>query len=156
MSVVGSSLARHAWEPTSTATTQSLMTTPCPPLRVLITDDHPAIRQGLADLLATARDLEVVGVACCGEEGVRLARDLEPDVVVMDLSMPGMDGQAATERIMAARPATRVVILTAFADRAQLRRAFGCGAVTSVLKDAPPAELLRALRAQGASQRPSE
>jgi DNA-binding NarL/FixJ family response regulator len=128
-------------------------TAPRAPLRVLITDDHPTVRQGLADLLATARDLEVVGVACCGDEGVRLARELEPDVVLMDLSMPGMDGQAATERIMSARPATRVVILTAFADQARVRGALRCGAVTSVLKDAPPAELLGAVRGATAGVR---
>src|SRR5690349_21092420 len=104
-------------------------------LRVLITDDHPVVRQGLADLLGTAEDLQLVGVACCGAEGVRLACELEPDVVLMDLSMPEMDGQAATERILAARPETQVVILTAFADRSRVRRALANGAVTAVLKD---------------------
>ena len=126
-------------------------TEPARRLRVLITDDHPAIRQGLTDLLCTADDLDVVGVACCGAEGVQLTCELEPDVVLMDLSMPEMDGQVATERILAARPATRVVILTAFADQRRVRRALADGAVTTMLKDAPPAELLEAVRAAAAA-----
>ena len=123
---------------------------PCPRVRVLITDDHPAVRRGLAELIGNAADLDVVGVACCGAEGVELTCRLEPDLVLMDLSMPEMDGEAATERILAARPSTRVVILTAFADQRKLQGALACGAVTSVLKDAPPSELLDAVRAAAA------
>jgi DNA-binding NarL/FixJ family response regulator len=126
------------------------MTTPSPPVRVLVTDDHPAVRRGLADLLGTTGDLLLVGVACCGAEGVRLTCELNPDVVLMDLSMPDMDGQAATQRILAARPRTRVVILTAFADRARVHGALASGAATTILKDAPPAELLAAVRAAAA------
>jgi DNA-binding NarL/FixJ family response regulator len=126
---------------------------PTKPLRVLITDDHPAVRQGLIDLLATADDLVVVGAACCGAEGVELARELEPDIVLMDLSMPEMDGCAATEHILAARPETRVVILTAFADRPRVDGALANGAVTTVLKDAPPAELLGSVRAAAGARR---
>jgi DNA-binding NarL/FixJ family response regulator len=116
-------------------------------IRVLITDDHPAVRSGLAELLHTARDLVVVGTAHCGAEGIRLARELAPDVVLMDMSMPGMDGQQATARILAERPETRVLILTAFADRRLIQGAVACGAVGSVLKDASPACLIGAVRA---------
>jgi DNA-binding NarL/FixJ family response regulator len=112
-------------------------------IRVLITDDHPAVRTGLAELLATAEDMEVIGIAACGAEGIRLTQELQPDVVLMDLSMPKMDGRAATEKILALRPQTRVILLTAFADRT---RTAACGAVTTVLKDAPPAELLAEIR----------
>jgi DNA-binding NarL/FixJ family response regulator len=120
------------------------------PIRVLITDDHPGVRSGLAELLATAPDLDVVGLAHCGTSGVELAIELEPDVVLMDLSMPEMDGPQATARILAARPRTRVLILTAFADRGALGRALACGAVGSVLKDASPARLIAAVRGAAA------
>jgi DNA-binding NarL/FixJ family response regulator len=126
-------------------------TKPTEAIRVLITDDHPIVRIGLADLLGTAAGLRVVGVAGCGAEGVRLARALKPDVVVMDLSMPGMDGREATRQIVAERPATRVLILTAFRDRDLIDGASGCGAVGSVLKDAAPAELIAAVRAAAGS-----
>jgi DNA-binding NarL/FixJ family response regulator len=131
------------------------MTTRPTSLRVLVTDDHPAVRRGLADLLETTGDLVLVGLACCGDEGVRLACELNPDVVLMDLSMPGMDGQTATQRILAARPGTRVVILTAFADRVRVAGALADGAVMTVLKDAPPAELLAAVRAAAGGSRPA-
>jgi DNA-binding NarL/FixJ family response regulator len=116
-------------------------------IRVLITDDHPRVRMGLALLLGTAADIKVVGLARSGEEGVCLAARLEPDVVVMDLSMPGMNGHQATQEILATHPGTRVLILTAFPDRPLLDRALACGAVGSLLKDAEPSELLAAVRA---------
>jgi DNA-binding NarL/FixJ family response regulator len=125
------------------------------PIRVLITDDHPAVRRGLAELLAAADGLVVVGTAACGAEGVRLAEQLDPDVVLMDLSMPGMDGRAATRRILDVRPAAGVVLLTAFADRARVGGALADGAVTAVLKDAPPAQLLAAIRSAASCRRPA-
>lgn len=116
-------------------------------IKVLLVDDHQLVRAGLASLLGTAEDVIVVGQAGDGLVAVQQARELEPDVVLMDLSMAEMDGSAATARILAARPRTRIVILTAFADRPRLDLALAHGAVGSVLKDAPPAELIEAVRA---------
>jgi DNA-binding NarL/FixJ family response regulator len=117
------------------------------PIRVLIVDDHPRVRSGLADLLATTGDLLVAGVAHNGAEGMRLARELAPDVVLVDLSMPEMNGQEVTAHMLAERPQTRILILTAFAVRGLVDRALASGAVGSVLKDAEPARLFSAIRA---------
>ena len=122
-----------------------------PTLRVLLADDHAVVRAGLAQLLGTTDDLVVVGEACDGEEAVALARELQPDVVLMDLSMPGMDGTAATRQISASCPGTRVVALTSFSDRDRVMATLDAGAVGYLLKDAAPEEIIRAVRlaAQG-------
>lgn len=86
-------------------------------IRVLLAEDHPVVRAGIESLLAAADDVEVVGAVGDGEEAVELAAELEPDVVLIDLSMPRLDGIAATARIVSTRPGARVVVLTAFADR---------------------------------------
>ena len=123
------------------------------PLRVMLADDHAVVRAGLAQLLGTTDDLVVVGEACDGEEAVALARELQPDVVLMDLSMPGMDGTAATGHITASCPGTRVVALTSFSDRDRVMATLDAGAVGYLLKDAAPEEIIRAVRlaAQGLS-----
>jgi len=119
----------------------------------MLADDHAVVRAGLAQLLGTTDDLVVVGEACDGEEAVALARELQPDVVLMDLSMPGMDGTAATRQISASCPGTRVVALTSFSDRDRVMATLDAGAVGYLLKDAAPDEIIRAVRlaAQGLS-----
>jgi DNA-binding NarL/FixJ family response regulator len=115
-------------------------------IRVLLVDDQQLIRAGLRMLCESASDLEVVGEASNGLEGVRLAGQVRPDVVLMDLRMPGLDGTAATARILAARPATRVVVLTTFDDDAHLYPALAAGACGFLAKDVAPADLLDAVR----------
>ncbi|QHC66071.1 response regulator transcription factor [Rathayibacter oskolensis] len=123
-------------------------------IRVLIVDDHPLVRAGLAGLVAASADLEVVGQAGSGEEALELAPALEPDVVLMDLSMPGMDGIEATARLKALRPETRVVVLTSFDDRARVLAALRAGAQGYQLKDADPAAVLDAVRSAAAGDAP--
>lgn len=124
-----------------------------PALRVMLADDHAVVRAGLAQLLGTTDDLVVVGEACDGEQAVALALELRPDVVLMDLSMPGMDGTAATRQITASCAGTRVVALTSFSDRDRVLATLDAGAVGYLLKDAAPEEIIRAVRlaAQGFS-----
>jgi DNA-binding NarL/FixJ family response regulator len=115
-------------------------------IRVLLVDDQPLIRAGLRMLCAAEEDLEVVGEAGDGREAVSLAERLAPDVIVMDLRMPGVDGITATSRILAGRPATRVLVLTTFGDDDHLYPALTAGACGFLLKDAPPADLLAGIR----------
>jgi DNA-binding NarL/FixJ family response regulator len=115
-------------------------------IRVLLVDDQQLIRAGLRMLCESASDLEVVGEASNGLEGVRLAEQVRPDVVLMDLRMPGLDGTAATARILATRPSTRVVVLTTFDDDAHLYPALAAGACGFLAKDVAPADLLDAVR----------
>lgn len=124
---------------------------PAVTIRVLLVDDHPMVRAGLGNLLAAAADVEVVGEAADGSAAVDLAATVPADVVLMDLSMPVLDGIAATQRIAAAHPQLRVVVLTSFSDGARVRDALTAGAVGYVLKDCTPEQLLAAVRsaAQG-------
>jgi DNA-binding NarL/FixJ family response regulator len=123
-------------------------------IRVLIADDHLVVRTGLEQLLSGAGDLEVVGTAADGGEAAELAAAESPDVVLMDLSMPGTDGIEATRRIHAHRPETRVVVLTSFSDRERILDALDAGAVGYLLKDAEPEELIRGIRAAAAGESP--
>jgi len=116
-------------------------------VRVLVVDDHPVVRAGLVGLLDGEGEIAVVGQAEGGAQAVSLARDLEPDVVLMDLRMPGLDGAAATAQILGERPTTRVVVLTTFETDADILRAVEAGATGYLLKDTPHAELLAAVRA---------
>ena len=115
-------------------------------LRVLIVDDHPVVRDGLKALLGDAEGLEVVGEACDGETAVRRAVELRPDVVVMDLSMPGMSGVEAARRIREGCPGVRVVALTAHEAHGYLRQVMGAGASGYVLKRTATDELIGAIR----------
>ena len=116
------------------------------PLRVLIADDHAIVRSGLSGLIEGAGDMEVVGEARTGEEAVRLARAHRPDVVVMDVSMPGVDGAEATERIVSESPDIRILALTMHDDRAHLTRLLEAGATGYAIKRAAGEELLHAIR----------
>ena len=121
-------------------------------IRVLIADDHAVVRQGLRTFLALDPELELVGEAEDGAEAVRLTRDLRPDVVLMDLLMPGMDGIAATQVIRREHPDTEVVALTSVLEDASVVGAVRAGAIGYILKDAKVQELLRAIRAAAAGQ----
>jgi DNA-binding NarL/FixJ family response regulator len=121
-------------------------------IRVVIVDDHPIVRAGLVGLVESADDLEVVGTGATGLDAVELASDLTPDVVLMDLRMPELDGDEATARILAAAPSTRVVILTTYESDDAILSAIGAGASGYLLKAAPEAELLAGIRAVAAGE----
>jgi DNA-binding NarL/FixJ family response regulator len=125
-----------------------------PMIRVLLVDDHRLVRAGLTSLLATAADLDVVGEAADGAQAVAAVLDSAPDVVLMDLSMPVMDGVAATRRILAERPGTKIVMLSSFSDRVRVRDAIAAGAVGYVLKDCTTEDLLAAVRAAAQGHAP--
>lgn len=117
------------------------------PVRTLIADDHPLVRSGLRVLLAAAEDVEVVGEAATGEEAVTLAASLQPEVIVMDLRMPGINGIEATRRIVQANPQIRILVVTLFEDDDSVFAALRAGARGYILKDANEVEVLRAIRA---------
>ena len=115
-------------------------------IRVLVVDDHAIVRRGLADLIGTADDLEVAGTAADGAEAVELAAELSPDVVLMDLSMPGTDGVTATARILAAQPEVNVLVLTSLGDQQSINGALEAGARGYLLKHSEPETILAAIR----------
>jgi DNA-binding NarL/FixJ family response regulator len=116
------------------------------PIRVLICDDHPVVRDGLASMLSHRAEFAVIGEAADGAEAVQLASVLRPDVVLMDLRMPKMDGVAATTRILKASPAIRVVVLTTYDTDADILQAVAAGAIGYLLKDTPRERLYAAIR----------
>jgi DNA-binding NarL/FixJ family response regulator len=116
-------------------------------IHVLIVDDHPLFRDGLKALLLSAADMEVVGEAATGREAIRLAAENRPDVILMDLQMPDMDGIEATRRILEAEPAIKVLMVTMFEDDQSVFAAMRAGALGYVLKGAKHEEMLRAIRA---------
>ena len=122
------------------------MTDPRPPIRVLLVDDHALIRTGNALVLEATDDLVVAGEASTGEEAVALVPSLAPDVVLMDVRMPGMGGIEATRRIVATRPRTRVVVLTTFDLDEYAFAALQAGASAFLLKSAPAGRLVDAIR----------
>jgi DNA-binding NarL/FixJ family response regulator len=123
-------------------------------IRVLVVDDHDVVRRGLLHLFASTDDIEVVGEAAGGAEAIAAAADLTPDVVLMDLSMPGIDGVEATARICAEHAVVRVVVLTSFSDQPRIFAAIEAGASGYLLKDAEPDELLRGVRAAAMGEAP--
>jgi DNA-binding NarL/FixJ family response regulator len=123
-------------------------------IRVLLVDDHQMVRTGLATLLGASDDIAVVGQAADGAAALTTAVELAPDVVLMDLSMPGVDGVEATRRICEALPDTRVLVLTSFSDRQRVSDALAAGAIGYILKDCEPPALLSAVRAAAAGHVP--
>jgi DNA-binding NarL/FixJ family response regulator len=123
-------------------------------IRVLIADDHGVVRDGLGRLIDALDDAELVGVAADGEEAVTRARDKEPDVVLMDLDMPGVDGIEATRRVTAERPETAVLVLTSFSDRSRILGAIEAGACGYLLKDASGDEVAEGIRAAARGESP--
>lgn len=120
---------------------------PAPSLRLLVVDDHPLVRRGLALLLDAAPDVEVVGAACDGQEALQMADRLQPDVVIMDLAMPHLNGVAATRELTRSHPGIQVVILTTFDDDERVFDAICAGAHAYLLKDATEDEVLETVRA---------
>jgi len=131
-------LARVTRPPTAAATE--------PRIRVLVVDDHAGVRSGLTSLLNGQPDMEVLGAVASGEEALVAAAAAPPDVVLMDLSMPGMGGFEAARRLASAHPGLRVVMLTSFGGRERVGIALKNGAVGYLLKESEPREMLRTLR----------
>jgi DNA-binding NarL/FixJ family response regulator len=118
-------------------------------LRILVAEDHPLFRKGMVSLLSSVADFEVVGEAATGEEAVALAADLQPDVVLMDLQMPEVNGIEATRRILQESPNIRILVVTLFEDEDSVFMALRAGARGYVLKDADEEEMVHAIRAVG-------
>jgi DNA-binding NarL/FixJ family response regulator len=123
-------------------------------IRVAIVDDHRVVRTGLEELIRTFEDVEVVASASTGEEAVARCAEARPDVALVDLAMPGVDGIEATTRILAASPGTNVVIFTSFSDRDRILQALDAGAIGYLLKDAEPEDLHRAIVAASRGESP--
>jgi DNA-binding NarL/FixJ family response regulator len=117
------------------------------PIRLLVVDDHPVVRDGLCAMFARDPEFDVLGEAADGAEAVRLAQELRPDVILMDLRMPGMDGVTAITELAARGVAARVLVLTTYDTDSHVLPAIEAGATGYLLKDAPRADLLRAVRA---------
>ena len=123
-------------------------------IRVMLAEDHSVVRAGLVQLLEGAQDVEVVGAAADGAEAVAMAEAEHPDVILMDLSMPVMDGIEATRRIVASHPGACIVALTSLTDRERILGALDAGALGYLLKDAEPDELFRGIRAAAQGDAP--
>jgi DNA-binding NarL/FixJ family response regulator len=117
------------------------------PIRLLVADDHPVVRDGLRAMLATQPDMELVGEAATGNQALQRARALHPDVVLMDLQMPGLDGPAAIAALREQAPEVRVLVLTTYGTDADITRAVEAGVTGYLLKDAPREQLFGAIRA---------
>lgn len=122
------------------------------PIRVVIVDDHPMMRSGIQAILATARGVQVVGEASSGEEAIAICRTLRPQVVLMDLVMPGLGGVAATKAIRHECPDTRVIVLTSFGDASLVQDAVRAGAISYLLKNVTGAVLTEAVVAASRGQ----
>jgi DNA-binding NarL/FixJ family response regulator len=123
-------------------------------IRVVVVDDHAVVRSGLVQFLSGTDDVEVVGTAADGDEAVTVVRSCTPDVVLMDLQMPGVDGVTATRRITEAATGADVLVLTSYSDRARIVGALDAGAVGYLLKDADPEQVLEGIRAVARGESP--
>jgi len=122
------------------------------PIRVLLVDDHQMVRIGLAAVLGTEEGIEVVGEASNGLEGIRLAQEYKPDVILMDLVMEGMDGIETTRRVMEIHPDCKVIVLTSFIDDEKMYPAIEAGAFSYLLKTSSATEIADAIRAAARGQ----
>jgi DNA-binding NarL/FixJ family response regulator len=127
---------------------------PGPSIRVLLCDDHAVVREGLARLLESTEGIDVAGTAADGVEAVAAAVELRPDVILMDLQMPNLDGVGATRRISSEAPEAQVVVLTSFSDNTRIHDALDAGARGYLLKDAEAPEVVRAIRAAARGEAP--
>lgn len=116
------------------------------PIKVLIVDDHAVVRKGLSAFLSVFDDLELVGESSNGEDALRRCKELKPDVVLMDLVMPGMDGVAATSAIRNSCPKTQIIILTSFNEEERVQAALNAGAIGYLIKDVSADQLVSAIR----------
>jgi DNA-binding NarL/FixJ family response regulator len=124
------------------------------PVRLMIVDDHAIVRSGLEQLFATLDDVEVVATAGSGRDAIAFAGELRPDVVLMDLAMPEMDGVEATTQVLTRSPESHVVAFTSFSDRERILEALDAGAIGYLLKDAEPAEVHSAILAAARGESP--
>ena len=122
-------------------------------IKILIADDHQIVRMGLTTIFAKETDLEVVGEARNGIEAVRFARELNPDIILMDLLMPKKRGADATAEILTATPSAKVLILTTFGESEEVKRALAAGASGALIKDTPHTKLVAAIRAVAKGKR---
>jgi DNA-binding NarL/FixJ family response regulator len=123
-------------------------------IKVLLVDDHPLVRHGLSELLGGTEDIQVVAAVDDGELAADAATEHQPDVVLMDLSMPRMDGIAATRALLAVLPSARVIVLTSFSENERIHDALEAGAIGYLLKDAEPEDVVRAVRDAAAGDAP--
>jgi two-component system nitrate/nitrite response regulator NarL len=114
-------------------------------IKILLVDDHPVVRKGLHSCLSNRENIKVVGEASEGREAIQKVKELEPDIVLMDLNMPGMDGLTVTETVRKEFPQTKVLVLSMHSNREYVLRIVKAGARGYILKDAPPDELVRAI-----------
>ena len=122
-------------------------------IRILLADDHLVVRMGLAAIIGIEKDFELAGEAGNGQDAVRLAAELNPNVIIMDLMMPKLDGVKATERILKENPDRKVLILTTFGASEDIKRALDAGAVGAMVKDSAHTELIGAIRATARGER---
>ncbi|MBQ0032072.1 MAG: response regulator transcription factor [bacterium] len=122
-------------------------------IRILLADDHLVVRMGLAAIIGIEKDFELAGEAGNGQDAVRLAAELNPDVIIMDLMMPRMDGVRATEKILKENPDRKILILTTFGASEDIRRALDAGAIGAMVKDSAHAELIGAIHATARGER---
>ena len=122
-------------------------------ISILLVDDHAVVRMGLAAIINLRKELQVVAQAETGAEAIRLASEHKPDVVIMDLMMPEMDGAEATARLLEVSPASKVLILTTFGTSADLARALDAGATGAITKNLPVENLIRAIQKTAAGER---
>lgn len=123
-------------------------------IRLLIVDDHAIVRQGLEQLFATTSDIEVIGTAADGQQAVEFAKDQKPDVILMDLGMPTLDGVGATRQIVDALPLVRVVVLTSYGDESRILDALNAGAHGYLLKHSDPDDVIEGVRVAHAGDAP--
>ena len=123
-------------------------------IRVVLVDDHAVVRSGLTQLLDASGDIAVVGTAADGAEALEVVRETQPDVVLMDLQMPGVDGVSATRALAEEQPSAAVVVLTSFSDSERIVAALDAGALGYLLKDADPEDVLEGVRAVSRGESP--